>query len=35
MELIVTYFARDYYKDTPWKKYTTMYNSNMIQDAGF
>ena len=35
MELIVTYFARDYYKDTPWKKYTTMYNSNMIQDAEF
>ena len=35
MELIITYFARDYHKDTPWKKYTTMYNSNMIQDAGF
>ena len=35
MELIVTYFARDYYKDTPWKKYTNMYNSNLIHDAGF
>jgi len=35
MELIITYFARDYYRSTPWKKYTTMYNSNLIHDAGF
>lgn len=35
MELIVTYFARDYYKSTPWRKYTSMYNNNMIHDAGF
>ncbi len=35
MELIVTYFAGDYYKDTPWEKYTSLYNNNQIQDAGF
>ena len=35
MELIVTYFAGDYYKDTPWQKYTSLYNNNQIQDAGF
>jgi len=35
MELIVTYFAGDYYKDTPWRKYTSLYNNNQIQDAGF
>lgn len=35
MELIVTYFAGDYYKDTPWRKYTSLYQNDMIHDAGF
>lgn len=35
MELIITYFAGNYYKDTPWNTYTSLYKSKQIQDVGF
>lgn len=35
MELIITFYAGNYYKDTPWSRYTKLYQSNQIHDVGF
>ena len=33
-ELIMTYFAEDFYKNTPWKSYTKNYQSNLAVPVG-